>query len=183
MHTGLEEKKGGYKKLAKFYAERARGGVGLIVTGGISPNREGVTVLGGSRITSWLHVRKHRLITEAVHKESGKVLMQILHAGRYAYTPLAVAPSAIKSPISKFKPRELNNYGVKRTIRNFVRSAVLAQKSGYDGVEVMGSEGYLINEFITIETNKRKDQWGGSFENRIKLKQKNIFYINKLSLI
>jgi 2,4-dienoyl-CoA reductase (NADPH2) len=168
MHTGLEEKKGGFKKLAKFYSDRVKGGVGLIVTGGISPNREGVTVLGGSRITSRLNSGKHKLITEAVHKEGGKIIMQILHAGRYAYTPLAVAPSAIKSPISKFKPRALSGRGVKRTIRNFIRAAVLAQKSGYDGVEVMGSEGYLINEFIVSQTNKRTDEWGGSFENRIK---------------
>ncbi|MAO45567.1 MAG: NADPH-dependent 2,4-dienoyl-CoA reductase [Crocinitomicaceae bacterium] len=168
MHTGLEEKWGGYKKLADFYAQRARGGVGLIVTGGIAPNRAGVTVIGGSRMTNFMHVRKHKLITEAVHKEGSKIIMQILHAGRYAYTPLAVAPSAIKSPISKFKPRALSNRGIKKTIRDFVKSAKLAKKAGYNGVEVMGSEGYLINEFIAAETNKRTDEWGGSIENRIK---------------
>lgn len=167
MHTGLEEKLGGYSKLAEFYAERARGGVGLIVTGGISPNRAGVTVFGGSRMSNFMHVNKHRLITDAVHKEGGKIIMQILHAGRYAYTPFCVAPSAIQAPINKFKPRALSSSGVKRTIKDFVRSAKLAQKAGYNGVEVMGSEGYLINEFIASETNKRTDEWGGSFENRI----------------
>ena len=167
MHTGLEEKRGGYSQLAKFYAERARGGVGLIVTGGISPNRSGVTVLGGSRMSNFLHVRKHRQITDAVHREGGKIIMQILHSGRYAYTPLCVAPSAIKAPINKFKPRALSSRGVRRTISDFVKSAKLAQQAGYNGVEVMGSEGYLINEFIAAETNKRTDEWGGSFENRI----------------
>ena len=168
MHTGLEDQIGGYSKLAEFYAERARGGAGLIVTGGISPNRAGVTVIGGSRMTNFFHVRKHRLITEAVHKEGGKIIMQILHAGRYAYTPLCVAPSAIKSPISKFTPRALSKWGIRKTINDFVRSAKLAKKAGYNGVEVMGSEGYLINEFIASETNKRTDEWGGAFENRIK---------------
>ena len=167
MHTGLEEKRGGYSQLAKFYAERARGGVGLIVTGGISPNRSGVTVLGGSRMSNIFHVRKHRKITEAVHREGGKIIMQILHSGRYAYTPLCVAPSAIKAPINRFKPRALSSRGVRRTISDFVKSAKLAQQAGYNGVEVMGSEGYLINEFIATETNKRTDEWGGSFENRI----------------
>ena len=130
MHTGLEEKRGGYSQLAEFYAERARGGVGLIVTGGISPNISGVTVLGGSRMSNFLHVRKHRQITEAVHREGGKIIMQILHAGRYAYTPLCVAPSAIKAPINKFKPRALSSRGVRRTISDFVKSAKLAQKAG-----------------------------------------------------
>ena len=168
MHTGLEEKIGGYSKLAKFYAERARGGVGLIVTGGISPNRAGVTVFGGSRMSNSLHVRNHKLITKAVHSEGGKIIMQILHAGRYAYTPLCVAPSAIKAPINKFKPKALSSRGVRKTINDYVHSAKLAQKAGYNGVEIMGSEGYLINEFIASETNKRIDEWGGSFENRIK---------------
>jgi len=166
MHTGLEEEKGGFVKLAKFYAERVKGGAALIVTGGISPNMSGVTAWGGSRITRVWHARKHEKITEAVHNEGGRIIMQILHAGRYAYTPFAVAPSAIKSPISKFKPRALSSRGVKRTIKSFVRAAQLAQIAGYDGVEVMGSEGYLINEFIASETNKRTDEWGGSFENR-----------------
>ena len=168
MHTGLEEKPGGFKQLAKFYAERTRGGVGLIVTGGIAPNRAGVTVFGGARMTNFLHVKKHRVITKAVHKEGGKILMQILHTGRYAYTPLCVAPSAIKAPINKFKPRALSSRGVLRTIDDFVNSAKQARKAGYDGVEIMGSEGYLINQFIVAITNKRTDEWGGSFENRIK---------------
>lgn len=168
MHTGLEEEKGGFDKLAHFYAERAKGGVALIVTGGISPNREGVTLIGGARMTNSSHVKKHRVVTDAVHKAGGKIIMQILHAGRYAYTPLAVAPSAIKSPISKFKPRALGKYGVERTIKHFVRASRLAIEAGYDGVEVMGSEGYLINEFIASETNKRTDEWGGDFQNRIK---------------
>jgi len=168
MHTGLEEEKGGFKKLAHFYAERARGGVALIVTGGIAPNRAGVTALGGARMTKSSHVQKHIIITEAVHKAGGKIIMQILHAGRYAYTPFAVAPSAIKAPISKFKPWALGSHGVERTIRDFVRAAKLAKEAGYDGVEIMGSEGYLINEFIATETNKRTDKWGGDFKNRIK---------------
>ena len=168
MHTGLEEEKNGFKKLAHFYAERARGGVALIVTGGIAPNREGVTALGGARMTKSSHVSKHIIITEAVHKAGGKIIMQILHAGRYAYTPFAVAPSAIKAPISKFTPRALGNHGVERTIRHFVRAAKLAKEAGYDGVEIMGSEGYLINEFIATETNKRTDKWGGDFKNRIR---------------
>jgi 2,4-dienoyl-CoA reductase (NADPH2) len=169
MHTGLEEVKGGFKRLARFYSERAKGGVGLIVTGGIAPNRAGVTAWGGARMTRLKHVKNHEQITDAVHKEGGKIVMQILHAGRYAYTPFAVAPSAIKSPISRFKPRALTSRGVKKTIKDFVKSAQLAMKARYDGVEVMGSEGYLINEFIASETNKRSDEWGGSFENRIRL--------------
>jgi 2,4-dienoyl-CoA reductase (NADPH2) len=168
MHTGLEELKGGFPRLAKFYAERAKGGVGLIVTGGIAPNRAGVTAWGGARMTRNRHAIAHQQITNAVHNEGGKIVMQILHSGRYAYTPFAVAPSAIKSPISKFKPRALSRRGVKRTIKDFVNSAKLAMAAGYDGVEVMGSEGYLINEFIASETNKRTDEWGGSFENRIR---------------
>ena len=169
MHTGLEEVKGGFKRLAKFYSERAKGGVGLIVTGGIAPNRAGVTAWGGARMTKLTHAKQHEQITNAVHNEGGKIVMQILHAGRYAYTPFAVAPSAIKSPISRFKPRALTSRGIKKTIKDFVKSAQLAMKAGYDGVEVMGSEGYLINEFIAAETNKRSDEWGGSFENRIRL--------------
>lgn len=169
MHTGHEEKSGGFATLAKFYSERVRGGVGLIVTGGIAPNRSGATVIGGSRMTNIFHVSKHKQITGAVHNEGGRILMQILHAGRYAYTPLAVGPSNIKAPISKFKPRKLSSRGVKRTIADYVRSARLAKRAGYDGVEIMGSEGYLINQFIAEETNNRTDEWGGSFSNRIKL--------------
>lgn len=169
MHTGHEEKMGGFDTLAEFYAERVRGGVGLIVTGGISPNRSGVTVIGGARMTNVFHVAKHKRVTSAVHAEGGRILMQVLHAGRYAYTPLAVAPSSIKAPISKFKPRKLSNWGVNKTISDYVRAARLAKRAGYDGIEIMGSEGYLINQFIAEETNKRQDAWGGSYENRIKL--------------
>lgn len=168
MHTGLEEERGGVKKLAAFYEERARGGVGLIVTGGVAPNRAGWVSPFSARMTNRIHAQKHRQVTEAVHRAGGKICMQILHTGRYGYHPLAVAPSAKKSPISPFKPRALSKRGVERTIRDFVRCAGLAQKAGYDGVEIMGSEGYLINQFIAKRTNKRTDEWGGSFENRIR---------------
>jgi len=167
MHTGLEEEKGGFKHLARFYADRVKGGVALIVTGGISPNRAGVTVFGGARLANVFQAAKHRVITKAVKAEGGNIVLQILHAGRYAYTPFNVAPSAIKAPINKFKPRALSTRGVERTIKDFVKTAVLAKRAGYCGVEVMGSEGYLINEFIASETNHRTDKWGGSFENRI----------------
>jgi len=168
MHTGLEEIKKGIEKMAAFYEERAKGGVGLIVTGGIAPNRAGWTSPFAARMTSKSHAEKHQLITERVHKAGGKICMQILHSGRYGYHPLAVAPSAIKSPISPFKPRALSRRGIENTIKDFVKAAKLAQVANYDGVEVMGSEGYLINEFISKTTNKRTDEWGGSFENRIK---------------
>ncbi len=168
MHTGLEEVKNGFERLATYFAERAAGGAGLIVTGGIAPNRAGWVKPFSARMTSHRHVRKHKLITEAVHKEGGKICMQILHAGRYGYSPLNVAPSAIKSPITPFKPFALTKGGIKRTIYDFARSARLAKKAGYDGVEIMGSEGYLINQFIAAATNKRTDEYGGSFENRIK---------------
>lgn len=171
MHTGLEEERGGMDKLARFYAERAEGEVGLMVTGGIAPNREGVVAWGGSRMSSSSHVREHKVIPRAVHEAGGKIAMQILHAGRYAYTPLCVAPSALKSPISRFKPRALNAWGVERTIRAFVRSAVLAREAGYDGVEIMGSEGYLINQFLVADTNLRHDKWGGDFERRCRFPQ------------
>jgi len=166
MHTGLEEEKGGMEKLARFYAERAAGEVGLIVTGGISPNLEGVVAWGGSRMSQRRHVSHHRIVTDAVRAEGGRIAMQILHAGRYAYTPLCVDPSGLKSPISRFKPRKLTAWGVERTVRDFVRSAVLAREAGYDGVEIMGSEGYLINQFVAAETNHRNDKWGGDFERR-----------------
>lgn len=166
MHTGLEESKNGYAKMAAFYAERARGGVGLIVTGGIAPNRAGWTVPFASKMATKSEANKHKVITEAVHHEGGKICMQILHAGRYSYSPLAVAPSGIQSPISPFKPWTLTQSGIKRTINDFVNCAALAQEAGYDGVEIMGSEGYLINQFIVSKTNKRTDEWGGSFENR-----------------
>ncbi len=168
MHTGLEESKGGFDRLAAFYAERARGGVGLIVTGGIAPNIEGWVSPLSSRLSFPWHVGKHRKITEAVHREGGKIALQILHSGRYGYHPFAVAPSAIQSPISLFKPRALSERGIERTIRDFVRCAELSRRAGYDGVEIMGSEGYLLSEFIAARTNHRKDRWGGSFENRIR---------------
>ncbi|MDX1939302.1 MAG: NADPH-dependent 2,4-dienoyl-CoA reductase [Saprospiraceae bacterium] len=168
MHTGLEETKGGFEKMAAYFAERARGGVGLMVTGGIPPNRQGWLTPFGSKLSTRGEARKHQIVTKAVHDAGGKICLQILHAGRYGYHPLAVAPSSIKSPISPFKPWALTKMGIERTIRAFVRCAALAQEAGYDGVEVMGSEGYLINEFIVSKTNKRTDQWGGSFENRIR---------------
>jgi 2,4-dienoyl-CoA reductase (NADPH2) len=167
MHTGLEEQKNGFERLAAFYAERAKGGVGLIVTGGISPDYFGTVMPKAARMTNSSHVKKHKIITDAVHTEGGKICMQILHAGRYAYQPWSVAPSAIQSPITPFKPFALPSWGVTRTINNYISSAALAKEAGYDGVEVMGSEGYLINQFIASKTNKRTDKWGGSFENRI----------------
>lgn len=168
MHTGLEEAKNGFDRLAAYYAERARGQVGLIVTGGIAPNRAGWVAPFAGKLTNSKEAKQHQIVTDAVHKEGGKICMQILHAGRYGYHPLAVAPSAIKSPISPFKPWKLTKSGIRRTINNFIKSADLAKKAGYDGVEVMGSEGYLINQFIVKHTNKRSDEWGGSYENRIK---------------
>lgn len=169
MHTGLEEEKNGFDKLAAFYAERARGGVGLIVTGGISPNFRGRVSPFGSELSKPWHVAKHRKVTEAVHANGGKICMQILHTGRYAYHPFSVAPSKIKAPINPFKPKAMSERQILTTIRHFARAAKLAQKAGYDGVEVMGSEGYLINQFICPRTNKRTDRWGGSFENRSRL--------------
>jgi len=167
MHTGLEEGKGSTDKLAAYFAERARGQVGLIVTGGIAPNRAGWVAPFSAKLSSSPEVKKHKPITTAVHSEGGKICMQILHAGRYGYHPLAVAPSAIKAPISPFKPWKLRGRAVERTIDQFARSAALAREAGYDGVEIMGSEGYLINQFIVSKTNKRTDKWGGSFQNRI----------------
>ena len=169
MHTGLEEEKNGFEKIARYFAERAKGGVGLIVTGGISPNIQGWTGPLSARMSTKKHARQHKVITEAVHKEGGKICMQILHAGRYGYHPFSVAPSAIKSPITPFKPFELKKSGVRRTIRDFVNCAKLSKEAGYDGVEIMGSEGYLINEFIAERTNRRTDKWGGTYENRMRL--------------
>ena len=168
MHTGLEEEKNGYERMAAYYEARAKGGVGLIVTGGISPNIAGWVGPFSSKLTNKRTARKHKLITDSVHKHDGKICMQILHSGRYGYHPFAVAPSAIKSPISPFKPWKLSNWGIKRTIKSFVKCAQLAKFAGYDGVEIMGSEGYLINQFIAKKTNKRTDKWGGSYENRIR---------------
>jgi 2,4-dienoyl-CoA reductase (NADPH2) len=169
MHTGLEEEKNGIDKIATYYAERARGGVGLIVSGGIAPNVQGWTGPNSARMSSKKHAKHHKVITDAVHAAGGKICMQILHAGRYGYHPFAVAPSALKSPISPFKPFKLMQSGIKRTIRDFVNSAKLAKLAGYDGVEIMGSEGYLINQFIAERTNKRTDNYGGSYENRMRL--------------
>jgi len=166
MHTGLEE--GDPRKMAAFYAERARGQVGLIVTGGVAPNRSGWVKPFAGKLTNKKEVKFHRIVTEAVHKEGGKICMQILHSGRYAYLPFAVAPSTSKSPISPFKAWGMPGFLVRWTINDFVRSAYLAQKAGYDGVEIMGSEGYLINEFLVTRTNKRSDKWGGSYENRMR---------------
>lgn len=166
MHTGLEEEKQGFTKLAAFYAERAKGGVGLIITGGISPNFRGNLVPFGSQLSFWWQVAKHRQITTAVQQYGAKICMQLLHAGRYGYHPFNVAPSKIKSPITPFKPAELSDRQIRSTIKDFAHAASLAQKAGYDGVEIMGSEGYLINQFICQRTNHRNDSWGGSFENR-----------------
>ncbi len=168
MHTGLEESKNGFQRQAAYFAERAKGGVGLIVTGGVAPNRAGWTGPFASKLSTKSEAREHKIVTDAVHAEGGKICMQILHAGRYGYHPLAVAPSAIKSPISPFKPWKLTQGGIRRTIKDFVNCAKLAQEAGYDGVEIMGSEGYLINQFIVTKTNKRTDEWGGSYENRIR---------------
>ncbi|CAM0998732.1 2,4-dienoyl-CoA reductase or related NADH-dependent reductase, Old Yellow Enzyme (OYE) family [Rhodanobacter sp. Root179] len=168
MHTGLEDKASDYDKLAAYFAERARGGVGLMVTGGISPSIEGWLKPFGGRLTMPWHKPRHRKLTDAVHAEGGHICMQILHAGRYGYHPLSVAPSKIKSPITPFTPRALSARGVERTIDDFVHCAKLARDAGYDGVEVMGSEGYLINEFIAARTNRRNDRWGGDAERRMR---------------
>jgi len=169
MHTGLEDRFYNYPKLAAYFRERARGGVGLMVTGGISPNREGWLLPFGGTLNSIFDVPNHRRVTNAVHEEGGKILMQILHAGRYGYQPFVVSASAVKSPISKFTPKALDESGIQKTIDDYVRCAHLAQKAGYDGVEIMGSEGYLLNQFLCVRTNQRTDRWGGSIENRMRL--------------
>ncbi len=166
MHTGLEDHARDYDKLAAYFAERARGGVGLMVTGGLAPNIEGWLKPFAGRLSMPWHVARHRKVTRAVHADGGRICLQILHAGRYGYQPLSVAPSKIKSPITPFTPRALSSRGVEKTINDFVSCAKLAQDAGYDGVEVMGSEGYLINQFIAARTNKRDDAWGGSAEKR-----------------
>jgi 2,4-dienoyl-CoA reductase (NADPH2) len=166
MHTGLEDHARDFDKLAVYFAERARGGVALMVTGGIAPSIEGWLTPFGGRLSMPWHVARHRKITHAVHAEGGRICMQILHGGRYSYHPLSVAPSRIKSPITPFTPRALTARGIERTIGDFVNCARKAQDAGYDGVEVMGSEGYLINEFLAERTNQREDDWGGSVENR-----------------
>lgn len=168
MHTGLEETRNGHKKMAAYFAERAKGGVALMVTGGISPDRAGWVAPFSSKLTSKKEANKHKVITNAVHQEGGKICLQILHTGRYGYHPFNVAPSKIQSPITPFKPKELTESGIDKTIDHFARCASLAQYAGYDGVEIMGSEGYLINQFIATRTNQRADSWGGSYQNRIK---------------
>lgn len=167
MHTGLEDGNH-HKELAAYFCERARGGVGLMVTGGYAPNIAGWVKPFAGMLVNSRAAKKHKGVTDAVHAEGGKLAMQILHAGRYAYHPLAVAPSKIKSPISPFMPRELSARGVEKQIAAFVRCAVLAREAGYDGVEIMGSEGYLINEFLVEHTNQRNDEWGGSYANRMR---------------
>lgn len=169
MHTGLEDRLRDFDKLAAYYRERARGGVGLIITGGFAPNREGWLLPFGSSLTRGLEVPAHRRLTQAVHTEGGRILLQILHAGRYGYHPLVVSASPLKSPISWFAPRELSERGIERTLRAFVRCARLAKAAAYDGVEIMGSEGYLLNQFLCPRTNQRRDRWGGSLENRMRL--------------
>ncbi|WP_332875970.1 NADPH-dependent 2,4-dienoyl-CoA reductase [Massilia sp. S19_KUP03_FR1] len=169
MHTGLEDRFYNYGKLAAFYRERARGGVGLIVTGGISPNRQGWLLPFGGTLNFAGDVLNHRRVTRAVHEEGGKILLQILHAGRYGYQPLVVSASSAKSPISPFKPRALSAAGIESTIRAYIRCAKLARRAGYDGIEVMGSEGYLLNQFLCARTNRRTDNWGGPIENRMRL--------------
>jgi 2,4-dienoyl-CoA reductase (NADPH2) len=168
MHTGLEEAPDGHERLAAFYGERARGGAGLIVTGGIAPNDDGLVAPGAARLTTAEEARAHRPVTGAVHREGGHICLQILHTGRYAAHPGAVAPSPLRAPISPVKPRALADAEVERTVDDYVRCAALAREAGYDGVEIMGSEGYLINEFVAPRTNQRADRWGGSLENRLR---------------
>ncbi|MET8625951.1 NADPH-dependent 2,4-dienoyl-CoA reductase [Kitasatospora sp. NPDC004669] len=168
MHVGLEEAPGGYERMAAFYAERARGGVGLIVTGGIAPNEAGRPWEGGAMLTTEEEADKHRVVTDAVHAAGGKIALQILHFGRYAYHRDLVAPSALQAPISPFVPNELTAEQVEQTVEDFARCAELARRAGYDGVEIMGSEGYLINEFIVAATNRREDEWGGPYERRMR---------------
>ena len=169
MHTGLEDHKKDFPKLAAYFAERAAGEVGLIVTGGIAPGVRGSLMPIPSGLFNSLQVPRHKLVSSAVHAAGGKICMQILHAGRYGYHPMTVAPSAIQSPITPFKPRALSSSGVEKQIRNFIRATKLAREAGYDGVEIMGSEGYFINEFTTPHVNKRTDKWGGSARNRYRI--------------
>ncbi|MER6438624.1 NADPH-dependent 2,4-dienoyl-CoA reductase [Streptomyces sp. NPDC001185] len=168
MHVGLEEAERGFERMAEFYATRARGGVGLMVTGGIAPNDAGRPYEGGAKLTTEAEADQHAGITAAVHREGGRIALQILHFGRYAYHQDLVAPSALQAPISPFTPHALTDAEVEQTIEDYVRTARLAQRAGYDGVEIMGSEGYLINEFIAVQANRREDRWGGSYENRMR---------------
>ncbi|MFC8711853.1 FAD-dependent oxidoreductase [Streptomyces sp. NPDC057197] len=168
MHIGLEEAEGGFARMAEFYAARARGGVGLIVTGGIAPNDEGRPYEGGATLTTEAEADRHTEVTAAVHREGGRIALQILHFGRYAYHRDLVAPSPLQAPISPYVPRELSDADVERTVGDYVRTALLARRAGYDGVEIMGSEGYLVNEFVAARTNHRTDRWGGTYENRMR---------------
>ena len=168
MHTGLEEAPDGFEKMAVYFAERAAGGAALIVTGGVSPNAEGVVAPGAIRLTEKAQVEDHHKVTRAVHEAGGKIALQILHTGRYGFHEKIVAPSALQAPINFFTPKALDEEGIEKQIADFAGCAALARQAGYDGVEVMGSEGYLINQFIAPATNHRKDRWGGSFENRIR---------------
>ena len=168
MHVGLEEAPRGFERMAEFYATRARGGVGLMVTGGIAPNEAGRPWEAGAALTTEAEAAQHRIVTDAVHREGSRIAMQILHFGRYAHHAGLVAPSALQAPISRHTPHALTDDEVEQTVEDFVRAAALAQSAGYDGVEIMGSEGYLINEFIVSATNRREDRWGGSYENRMR---------------
>ena len=168
MHTGLEDRFYNYPKLAAYFGERAKGGVGLIITGGISPNRQGWLLPAGGTMNTLGDIAPHRLVTHAVHKHGAKILMQILHAGRYGYQPFVVSASPIKSPISPFKPRQMSEKQILNTIDHYVNCASLAKKAGYDGVEIMGSEGYLLNQFLSSHVNQREDRWGGPIENRMR---------------
>jgi len=168
MHTGLEETKD-WNRVAEFYATRARGGVALMVTGGMAPNREGGVFPGAAGLFNDDDIANHKIVTDRVHAADGKIAMQILHAGRYAYSPECVGPSAIKSPISPFPPKELDVEGIEKQIADIVTAATRAQAAGYDGVEVMGSEGYFLNQFLVTHTNKRTDEWGGDYANRMRL--------------
>jgi len=168
MHTGLEETRD-WPRVAEFYGARARGGVALMVTGGMAPNKEGGVFPGAAGLFTADDIANHRVVTDKVHAEGGKIAMQILHAGRYAYSPDCVAPSAVKSPISPFPPKELDEDGIEKQIADIATAAARARKAGYDGVEVMGSEGYFLNQFLVTHTNKRTDRWGGSYENRMRL--------------
>lgn len=169
MHTGLEERPHGFERMAAYFSERARGGVGLIVTGGIGPNEEGSVAAGAAKMTTPEEAEQHKVVTRAVHAAGGKICMQILHAGRYAYSPKQVSASAVKAPINPFTPKELDEEGIEKQISDFVSCSQLAQSAGYDGVEIMGSEGYFINQFLVSHVNKRTDRWGGSYENRMRL--------------
>ena len=168
MHTGLESRPGGMERLAAFYAERARGGTPLMVTGGFSPNREGNLYGHPAEMAGTEDRDRHRIVPQAVHDAGGRILLQLLHAGRYGNHKQCVAPSPLKSPITPFAPRELTGADVARTVADFARAAVLAREAGYDGVEVMGSEGYLVTQFLAPRTNQRQDEWGGSLENRLR---------------